>query len=318
VRIPTYHRPQLLKRALNCLRNQTYENWVALVIDDDMQTSESREVVRSLNDPRIRYSRNCRRLGAAANLDHAFRTRAMMGGSYAFVLEDDNGILPDFISENVGIVERGNHAMLLRNQIIYDQGDGSCWCPTQGQTKGWYYGSESEVSCLEVQGSIFFDDCIANGGLFWDTQRTRSELFVGECVADSGIQEFCRTVQIVEPIIFGAEPLGIWTRMARSKSVRSYESNRAFGRAVQHLRMMCVKAHGRKLIEQLRRTAIRLSEPEMLEKALLDSLHFSTVFKYIVSLNSKPIAKALARRLLVANPISEYRYVHRSSPELSG
>jgi glycosyltransferase involved in cell wall biosynthesis len=34
VRIPTYKRPDLLKRALSNLRKQTYDNWQAIAFDD--------------------------------------------------------------------------------------------------------------------------------------------------------------------------------------------------------------------------------------------------------------------------------------------
>ena len=311
VRIPTFRRPLLLKRALACLRNQTHEKWIALVFDDDAEKSEAHDVVHSLNDPRVRYVRNERRLGSALNLDRAFRARALAGASYAFVLEDDNGILPEFISENVRMLAARGHSILLRNQLIYDQDDQQCWQPTTRCTKGWYYGSQSELSFLEVQGSIFFNDCIANGGLFWDTRRVRSEFTVGEAVTDSGIQEFCRTVQIVEPILFGARPLGIWTRMTNSQSVRSFESNRRFGRAVQHLRIMCIAAHGKSLVDELWRTAARLSATKMLESALADIFFLPVSLRYMTALDLKPIVKGLARRMLVVNPISGYRGMHR-------
>lgn len=53
--IPTYNRAQLLKeRAIKSVLNQTYENFELIIVSDG-STDNTKEVVESIDDPRIRF-----------------------------------------------------------------------------------------------------------------------------------------------------------------------------------------------------------------------------------------------------------------------
>lgn len=56
VLIPTYNRPQLLKRALHSLQAQLYPDWEALVVDDG--DGSSIQAVGELGDPRVWATKN--------------------------------------------------------------------------------------------------------------------------------------------------------------------------------------------------------------------------------------------------------------------
>lgn len=105
VRTPTFRRPTLLKRALISLTAQTYTNWRCIVFDDCPNES-ARSIVDDINDPRILYSHNPTQLGAIGNIDKSFAKQPFLGGRYAFVLEDDNYLLPMHIESAVTILER--------------------------------------------------------------------------------------------------------------------------------------------------------------------------------------------------------------------
>lgn len=55
--IPTYNRANLLKRCLDSVEAQTYQNWEAIVVDNYSEDN-TEEVVKSFNDPRIVYIKN--------------------------------------------------------------------------------------------------------------------------------------------------------------------------------------------------------------------------------------------------------------------
>jgi glycosyltransferase involved in cell wall biosynthesis len=133
VRIPTYQRPQLLKRALTSLVDQTYSNWVAIVMDDSPQ-QEAQAVVESIADERIHYAPNATQLGCAGNINRAFATRSLVGGHYACILEDDNWLLPTFLAENIAALNIHGVDLLLRNQAIWQQGVEAT--PTGRTTRG--------------------------------------------------------------------------------------------------------------------------------------------------------------------------------------
>ena len=55
--IPTYNRAGLLKRCLESIESQTYQNWEAIVVDNYSEDN-TEEVVNSFNDDRIIYIKN--------------------------------------------------------------------------------------------------------------------------------------------------------------------------------------------------------------------------------------------------------------------
>lgn len=95
IRVPTYNRPDLLRRALESLRAQTYPNWIAAVYDDAWAGEET---VRAIADDRIRYRRNPQKLGACENIDKCFNPASVSDGTHGYVLEDHNFSLPGFFS----------------------------------------------------------------------------------------------------------------------------------------------------------------------------------------------------------------------------
>lgn len=308
VRVPTFKRPEMLLRALNCLRDQTHAHWIATVYDDSPE-QEARQAVASLEDSRIQVWNNRERLGAAGNLDQCFEVGPLMGGQYAFVLEDDNGLKPDFIAANVEALRCSGLALLQRNQLIYDQTQQG-WKMTDERTKSRVYPTLGRCEPIYVHGSIFFNDCIANGGLFWDTARCSSRLRVGQFVADSGLQEFCRTVQINEPMLCCPEPLGIWTRIPPSEVKRSFLKHRLFGRGLQALQLKLLEIHGARLITLLHETARTLHLEEGLTMTLA-ALGLPSSLKHVWKMPNRRdgllvFSKGLARRYAVNNVLRDY------------
>jgi len=63
--IPTYNRAHLVGRAIRSVLNQTYQDFEIIVVDDG-STDNTKEVVKSFNDPRIRYIRHEKNRGGSA------------------------------------------------------------------------------------------------------------------------------------------------------------------------------------------------------------------------------------------------------------
>ena len=176
VRIPTYKRPKLLKRAIESLLKQTCTSWIAIVMDDSPE-QEARDIVNRYNDNRITYNPNKVNLGRYANLDQVFQSTAYAGSSYAFVLEDDNYLFPDFIKANIESLQQNNVSIILRNQEMRMEGNGKS-VPTGKTTRGdWFYSKIYEP--LEMHSYLFFHTGISNGGLFWDTKKIKFNLQIG-------------------------------------------------------------------------------------------------------------------------------------------
>jgi hypothetical protein len=95
--MPTYERTEYLRSAIASALAQTYTDWV-LQVGDNSATDAVERVVRSFDDPRIRYHRNAENLGAHGNwlnlIDIA--TTPLVAS-----LHDDDIWEPDFLARTV-------------------------------------------------------------------------------------------------------------------------------------------------------------------------------------------------------------------------
>lgn len=84
--IPTRNRTALLARAIQSVRQQTYEN-LEIIVVDDASTDDTQKIVGGLADPRIRYIRHdVNRGGPAARNTGILAAR----GEYIAFLDDDD------------------------------------------------------------------------------------------------------------------------------------------------------------------------------------------------------------------------------------
>jgi len=68
VLMPVYNAERYLRESIDSILNQTYRNFEFLIIDDG-STDRSVEIIRSYNDPRIRFVQNERNLGISETLN---------------------------------------------------------------------------------------------------------------------------------------------------------------------------------------------------------------------------------------------------------
>lgn len=106
--IPVYNRENELKRAINSVLNQTFQNFEIIVVDDFSEININ-SIVISFNDPRILYykldkKRNanvCRNLG----LKYA-------KGNYIAMLDSDDEWLPNHLSLRLDYISKTDYDYL--------------------------------------------------------------------------------------------------------------------------------------------------------------------------------------------------------------
>ena len=93
---PTYDRLESLKEAVDCVRNQSYNNWEHFIVSDGFDT-RVRRYVKALGDDRIRYFFTL----STAYAGHLQRNIALKyaTGEFVFCLDDDNLIDKDYLSK---------------------------------------------------------------------------------------------------------------------------------------------------------------------------------------------------------------------------
>jgi glycosyltransferase involved in cell wall biosynthesis len=316
VRIPTYKRPDLLRRSLGSLIEQTYSNWKAIVLDDSLER-EAEKVVKEFDDRRIVYKPNESNLGRSKNIDASFLSSSYLGGKYAFVLEDDNYLYPDFIAENIESIESNNVGILLRNQEVRIEKHGVSIL-TAITTRGKWF--ERGTYCpLQIYARLFFCEGLSNGGLFWRTDRIQSNLQVGSQVEHSWHQEVFRTLQVKELVYFEPKPLCAFTEFYQEDNdcktlfgnlYRKYQSLKGapvHNRGTQAILKYLVDNYGSEIIQEAQKLAVEQEAERLLERQLLSALYLNYEFKQLTHLELiQYLAKYSLRYFFFKDPFKEF------------
>jgi glycosyltransferase involved in cell wall biosynthesis len=208
VRVPTFRRPILLKRALLSLIDQTYSNWRCIVFDDCPEKS-ARSVVEDIQDHRIEYSSNVKQLGALGNIDQSFAKEPLLGGRYAFVLEDDNYLLPRHIEKAIRTVEDNAAKVVFCNQhceVIVRAGyPGSIG---HYQTLNWMYQCGA-ANPNDLLPALLYSHGFSNGAVFWRTD-CQSDFQIGDLTSCPGIQESLRLLRLKDTAYVSLESTSVW------------------------------------------------------------------------------------------------------------
>jgi glycosyltransferase involved in cell wall biosynthesis len=208
IRVPTFRRPQLLRRALISILNQTQNQWRCIVFDDCPNGSAA-SIVQEVNDPRIEHSQNHRPVGAIGNIDRSFESKSLRGGRYAFVLEDDNYLLPNHIENSIDVLERNQAKVAFCNQfcerVVVPGEPGEV---TRDRTLDWMY-EEGLFDAKSLLPALLFSHGFSNGAAFWRTDCL-SDFRIGLVTKHPGIQESLRLLRIRDAVYVSLEPTSVW------------------------------------------------------------------------------------------------------------
>lgn len=132
--VPTYNRPDYLREALASALRQTYQNFEILVCDN-ASTEETRRVVHSFTDPRIRYHRHSENIGQTQNVIWGCREAK---GEYIANLHDDDIWEPAFLEKLVPpLRENSAAAISFCDHYIIDAGGKIDPARTHRNTHRW-------------------------------------------------------------------------------------------------------------------------------------------------------------------------------------
>jgi glycosyltransferase involved in cell wall biosynthesis len=99
--LPTRNREELLGRALSSVLWQTYENWECIVVDDSSHDN-TYEIVKKLNDKRIRYVKNITGKGASASRNIGIN---LSNGKFLAFLDSDDEWLPGKLEKQFALLK---------------------------------------------------------------------------------------------------------------------------------------------------------------------------------------------------------------------
>lgn len=103
--MPSYNCVKFIKETIRSVQSQTYQNW-EIVFVDDYSTDNTESVVKSFNDPRIRFFKNERNSGAAVSRNLALREAK---GRWIAFLDSDDLWEPTKLEKQVRFMEENGH-----------------------------------------------------------------------------------------------------------------------------------------------------------------------------------------------------------------
>jgi glycosyltransferase involved in cell wall biosynthesis len=114
--IPTYRRPQLLRRAIRSALAQTYPNLIVAVYDN-ASGDETAAVVAEFagQDSRVRYHCHSENIGSNANFIYAMQH---VETPYFSLLSDDDVLLPEFYASALESLEAHPDAIFAAGTVI--------------------------------------------------------------------------------------------------------------------------------------------------------------------------------------------------------
>ena len=118
--IPTYNRAPLLAQAIRSVLGQTLQDF-ELVISDNASTDDTESVVRSFNDPRIRYVRNHTNIGNGPNFNRCLQ---LASGTYLTIFPDDDIMMPDNIAAKAEVLSKHSRVGLVHSKFHMIDGNG--------------------------------------------------------------------------------------------------------------------------------------------------------------------------------------------------
>jgi glycosyltransferase involved in cell wall biosynthesis len=117
IAMPTYNRPEYLRRALESVVVQSYAN-LEILVGDNGNSNLTREIIESFNDPRITYIGREQNLGMALNVLSLLKQGR---GTYFCVLADDDFWGEHFIAKLVRALEQNpNAGMAFSDYFVVD------------------------------------------------------------------------------------------------------------------------------------------------------------------------------------------------------
>ena len=118
--IPTYNRPEYLRRAIESCLAQTCQDF-EIVITDNSTNDESAQMVAKINDPRIHYYSNNGNIGSLAS---HLRAVSMVRGKYVQFLMDDDLIKPKFLELMIAAFEKNpTVGVVMAPMALIDEND---------------------------------------------------------------------------------------------------------------------------------------------------------------------------------------------------
>ena len=114
IAVASYNHGKFIGALIQSVLDQTFSDF-ELIICDDRSTDNSRVVIESFQDIRIKKCFNDKNLGVVANINKAI---SLTRGKYVVVIGSDDLMFPDNLKRKVEVLEKNPHVGLIYSDFV--------------------------------------------------------------------------------------------------------------------------------------------------------------------------------------------------------
>ena len=153
VLMPVYNAERFLQEAIDSILNQTFKDFEFLIIND-ASTDNSKKIILSYDDKRIRYFENKKNLALPTTLNKGLR---LAKANYIARMDADDVSLPNRLEEQLFIIEKDDNVGLVTSWIaMIDE---------KNNNKGYWHIDIENSSSEEIFYTLFFENCLAHSSV---------------------------------------------------------------------------------------------------------------------------------------------------------
>ncbi len=115
--MPAYNTARYIKEAVKSVINQTYKNW-ELIIIDDCSPDNTKEIVQSFSDSRIKYILNSQNSGALVSRNNAIEASS---GKFIAFLDSDDVWKEDKLEKQINFMQQNNFSFTCTHYELIDE-----------------------------------------------------------------------------------------------------------------------------------------------------------------------------------------------------
>ena len=152
--VPTYNGAKYIKKTIDSVLNQTYQNWEVIVMDDASK-DETVNIVLQFKDSRIKLFDNGNNVGAQANWS---RGLAEVRGEFFKLLPQDDLLTVDCLAEQVKVLrddlDSSIALVFASRQVIGPNGDERMIRGFGSRRTGRFRSNEIVQGCIRAGGNL--------------------------------------------------------------------------------------------------------------------------------------------------------------------
>lgn len=149
--VPVFNGSEYIRDCINSILSQSFPDF-ELILVNDASTDDSRQIIRSYQDPRIKYYENDRNLGLVGNWNKCLE---YANGEYICIFHQDDIMLPENLAKKVAILDTEKQVGMVYSDTFVINKEG------KKTADHWFNPIDPNVDFVRP-GQSFFDLMFVN------------------------------------------------------------------------------------------------------------------------------------------------------------